>query len=260
MHRIKGMGNMKICFLQYSLGGGGAERKVCTLANYFVNQGHFVEIGLFGQNRIAYDLDERVKLTFINRESYEYKNDFEKVLYKCRASVENMITSAAGILGDQFRERFAGHYKKKNNYTHPIQRFILNRSDSVFITMMVSTYLAVLKVMEPYWKGIIPVPYLVMDCSDPKKNADAEMDRARTNNYPRASRVLVMTQEAKAYFSPAIQSKCVVIPNPVRDDLPEPYMGERRKIIVDYCRLNRQKNLPMLIEAFTIFHKRNPGV
>ena len=59
--------NAKICFLQYSLCGGGAERKVCTLANHFVNNGYDVEIGLFGKNIVAYDLDSRVKVVFIDR-------------------------------------------------------------------------------------------------------------------------------------------------------------------------------------------------
>ena len=64
----------RICFLQYNLQGGGAERKVCTLANYFAAQGHQVEIGLFGVNTVAYQLDQRVHVTFLRRENYEYKN------------------------------------------------------------------------------------------------------------------------------------------------------------------------------------------
>jgi glycosyltransferase involved in cell wall biosynthesis len=84
------------------------------------------------------------------------------------------------------------------------------------------------------------------------------VDRKRTESYPKASRVLVMTQEAKNYFSEEIQKKCVVIPNPLRDDLPEPYTGERRKVVVNFCRLTRQKNLPLLIDAFALFHQTHP--
>ena len=63
-----------ICFLQYDLRGGGAERKVCTLANYFVSRGKTVDIGLFGKNTVAYAVDPRVNVTYIRRDSFEYRN------------------------------------------------------------------------------------------------------------------------------------------------------------------------------------------
>ena len=252
------MNSNKICFLQYNLGGGGAERKVCTLANYFVNHGYQVEIGLFGVNEVAYELDSKIKLTFIDRNSFEYKSNLERISYNLIEKIEGIIIGLSGLIGDKTRKRFDSHYRKKNNYTLPIQRFISSRKDTVFITMMVSTFLEILRVMDKYWKGPIPVPYLVMDCSDPKMNADSIVNDLRNRNYPRAARVLVMTQEAKDYFPDEIQDKCVVIPNPVRDDLPEPYVGERRKVVVNYCRLNRQKNLPMLIRAFSLLSEKHP--
>ena len=68
------MDNELICFLQYDLRGGGAERKVCTLANYFARQGRRVEIGLFGRNEVAYPLDPRIRVTYIRRDSFEYRS------------------------------------------------------------------------------------------------------------------------------------------------------------------------------------------
>ena len=64
-----------ICFLQYDLRGDGAERKVCTLANYFVSRGKTVDIGLFGKNTVAYAVDPRVNVTYIRRDSFEYRNE-----------------------------------------------------------------------------------------------------------------------------------------------------------------------------------------
>ena len=65
-----------------------------------------------------------------------------------------------------------------------------------------------------------------------------------------------MTQRARECFPPEIRGKCTVIPNPVRDDLPEPWSGPRRKTVVTFCRLSAQKNLPLLIRAFAAFHER----
>lgn len=259
-----------ICFLQYNLEGGGAERKVCTLANYFASKGINVEIGLFGVNKVAYDLDDKVKVTYLRRENFEYKSVFEKFRYTLRRFLQSVFAffgGAIAILGRILKikklqlinqERILKHYEKIDSYYATTQRFIHNRSDAVFITMMVSSYLAVLDIMKNQWAEGIKVPYLVMDCTDPKHNADAVMDKNRTECYPKADRVLVMTQGAKDYFSEEIQKKCVIIPNPVRNDLPEPYIGKRKHIIVNYCRLNSQKNLVLLINAFALFHKDFP--
>ena len=249
---------MHICFLQYSLRGGGAERKVCTLANYFASCGHTVEIGLFGANDIAYKLDERVKVTFIRRNSFEYKNKAGKAVYKLKSGVTSAAGSVLCAVNKKSGSRFKAHFNKVNDYTLPFQRYILSRPNAVFISMMVSVYLEVLRVMDRYWHEKITVPYIVMDCSDPKRNADAAMNKKRNEKYPMADRVLVMTQEAKNWFIEDIQKKCEVVPNPLRDDLPEVYTGERKKIVVNFCRLNIQKNLKMLIDAFAIFHERFP--
>lgn len=73
-----------------------------------------------------------------------------------------------------------------------------------------------------------------------------------------ADHVVFQTEDAKAYFSPEVQAKGVIIPNPIKPDLPEPFMGERRKEIVNFCRLNKQKNLPLLFEAFEKLHTEFP--
>ena len=50
----------------------------------------------------------------------------------------------------------------------------------------------------------------------------------------------------------SIQRRGHIIPNPINGNLPEPYEGEREKIIVTACRLHPQKNLPMMINAFSM--------
>lgn len=66
------------------------------------------------------------------------------------------------------------------------------------------------------------------------------------------------TEEAMKCFSEKIQRKSVVIPNPLREDLPEPFMGVHEKKIVAVGRLEPQKNHKLLIEAFSRFHRKFP--
>lgn len=245
-----------ICFLQYDLRGGGAERKVCTLANFFASQGRNVEIGLFGRNEVAYPLDPRIRVTYIRRDSFAYRSHAGEAYHSFRKGVFAAACGIAGLAGKKWRDRLEGRFRKRDNYTLPIRRYIGDRSGAVFISMMVSAYLEVLRVMRPVWRGKVPVDYLVMDCNNPRFNVTPKTEAKRETEYPKASRVLVMTQRARDCFPPEIREKCSVIPNPVRDDLPEPYTGPRRKTVVTFCRLNAQKNLPMLIGAFAAFHKR----
>ena len=250
------MDNGLICFLQYDLRGGGAERKVCTLANTFARQGRRVEIGLFGRNEVAYPLDPRIRVTYIRRDSFEYRSHAGETWHVCRKGIYAAACGIAGLAGKKWRDRLENHFRKRDNYTLPIRRYINDRSGAVFISMMVSAYLEVLRVMRPVWRGKVPVDYLVMDCNNPRFNASPKMAAKRETEYPKARRVLVMTQRARDCFPPEIREKCSVIPNPVRDDLPEPWTGPRRKTVVTFCRLSAQKNLPMLIRAFAAFHER----
>ena len=78
----------------------------------------------------------------------------------------------------------------------------------------------------------------------------------RERLYRRADMLVCQTDDAAAYFSDKIQ-KCVIL-NPLKDNLPEPFDGERRKAVVTFCRLEPQKNLEMLLRAFAEFHKKHP--
>lgn len=75
--------------------------------------------------------------------------------------------------------------------------------------------------------------------------------------YRFADLLVCQTEEAKAYFPSKVQEKAVVILNPLTNTLPEPFKGEREREIVCYARLNVQKNLPMLINAFAMVYQKH---
>ena len=52
-----------------------------------------------------------------------------------------------------------------------------------------------------------------------------------------------------------IAEKGVIISNPIKANLPNPYHGERNKYITTFCRISKQKNLPNLLQAFLIVHQ-----
>lgn len=70
--------------------------------------------------------------------------------------------------------------------------------------------------------------------------------------------LVCQTPDAKAYFPSGIQRKTKVIANPVKADLPDPWQGERSRYIINFCRLAKEKNLKLLIDAFAEFHQSHP--
>lgn len=80
-------------------------------------------------------------------------------------------------------------------------------------------------------------------------------DKVRNFLYRFLDVLVCQTHDAKAYFPGYIQRKTVIIPNPLKPNLPLKMTTDRRNEIVTFCRLNAQKNLPMLLHAFKAFHE-----
>lgn len=75
----------------------------------------------------------------------------------------------------------------------------------------------------------------------------------RRQLYKLADKFVFQTPDALEFFDEKIQKRGVVIPNPLKDNLPERFEGVRAKEIVTFARLEPQKNYPLLIDAFEIF-------
>lgn len=92
-----------------------------------------------------------------------------------------------------------------------------------------------------------------------KRNYPPESSSAMERQIFRRSKAIVFqTPEQMEYYDEKTRKKGVVIPNPITGNLPEPYNGNRRKEIITFCRLAKQKNLKMLIDGFIKFHATFP--
>ena len=94
---------------------------------------------------------------------------------------------------------------------------------------------------------------IVSERNDPHKDPTMMIFRVlRKLMYPFADGYVFQTLDAKDYFARVIKNKySIVIPNPVRSDLPV-HVDNESNIIVTASRLEAQKNPNMLIEAFEI--------
>lgn len=94
--------------------------------------------------------------------------------------------------------------------------------------------------------------------NDPSRvGAGIIKDRIRNFLYRFIDVLVCQTPDAKDYFPSYIKKKSIVIPNPVKPNLPVKVGGDRDDVVVSFCRLNSQKNLPMLLHAFKKFMKNH---
>lgn len=98
------------------------------------------------------------------------------------------------------------------------------------------------------------IPVIISERNTPKYEVpDMIHGLLRTIAYHFASGAIFQTEEARDYFSKRIQRHSVVIPNPVKDNLPDADRNNVKKRIVTLGRLVPQKNHMMLIKAFSLF-------
>ena len=74
-----------------------------------------------------------------------------------------------------------------------------------------------------------------------KKNTKSIFKYFRNYYYGKARFIVFQTEDARNYFKPYIRKKGVIIPNMIKNDLPEAYKGDRKREVVTFCRLNKKK-------------------
>lgn len=205
----------KIFFVLPSMEGGGAERVVSVLSNYFANKEYEVSICLFNRNLVEYNLDDKV------------------------------------VINTEFIRNNSGISKKISRFKD-MRNLLKENPDALFISFF-SMYNIYLLLAGTGLKNKI----VVSERLDPRKSIKNSklLFKLRDILYSKASKIVFQTKDAKEFFPQNVQEKGIIIPNPLKEGLPERYEGQRRKEVVTFARLEPQKNYPLLIDAFEKFSK-----
>lgn len=101
---------------------------------------------------------------------------------------------------------------------------------------------------------------IISERTDPSKYPTSKIGKILRNLlYPGADRIVFQTKEAMECFPNRIKRLGLIIPNPIRNDIPTPYEGERKEKIVGIGSLGEQKNWPVALKAARIFFERFPN-
>ena len=204
---------MKLLFHIGLLGGGGAERVMVNLANYFTK---------------------------------ESKNE---VLLIALYPIENEYEISGNVrVKYLFSERYVGSVFKRDFHSVSQLRKTINeeKPDIVLAFLPIPCLRILVSAIGQKCKTILSVR------SDPNFEYYNFFHKvlARTL-YGFADVVVFQTQEARAFFPKRIQKKSVIIMNQVNEKFFEADIVNDRKDVVALGRLIKGKNFEMLIEAFS---------
>ena len=248
----------KVVFFIDSLGGGGAERVVANLSNRLAQSGKYrIRVVMLRDVQSAYPLDPRVEVRYARELPV--------------TSIWGKWVRAAFSLYKRLRQGFVkplamklGRYDRMPridetafyfyaNYAMPYREYLRKNPGCTAFGFLIRSNIAMLMAA----KGL-DVKTVFCERNNPvRPDMPANILRIRDRITRRCAAAVFQTQEERDYYT-WLRCETAVIPNPLKEGLPEPFAGERRREIVNFCRLNRQKNIPLLIGAFGRLLKEHP--
>ena len=235
--------------------GGGAERVAAQLMNQFNARGYdtcFVLTSARREEVIRTDLNEKTELILLTEE-LNAETASQKLAHfpaRINSTVFGKLFEALGrdvpaavgkaTIDWQYHRqiRWLREYMRK----HPDMTVIAFLQPAIPMTLLAA-------------RGL-PNRVIISERADPNRLMKKRYGRKFIERYyTRADAAVFQTRDAQQVYPACVAEKGVVIPNPLKTGLPEPYKGERNRTITTFCRISKQKNLPVLIDAFALLHK-----
>ena len=248
------MSKLQLIFAISQLKGGGAEHVMINLANYMFAKGHEVQMIVTNQKSKKSDyvgLNSNVNVVFL--EDNITKISSKKITIR----MINFFCKFFEILGQKvphilvrkaFRNIYGEHVKEA-------REVLKTKEGSTVIVFLQPANQIMLMACED-----LDIRLVISERGDPIRYFKTRYaDFFLKKYYPTVHGAVFQTPEAmKQYITIRTLNKSI-IPNPISAELPEPYVGDREKVVVNFCRLARQKNLPLLIDAFEMFCESHDG-
>lgn len=207
----------------------------------------------------------------------------KRVLFVCNSVSIGGAERVVSILADELIKKdyeiyLLGFIKTEDSYLADsrIKVIIAEKGDKAILAKIIRIK-AIRKVIRKYnittviafshynaMYSVVATRGLKVNVIGSERNDPAQIDNRKILNwlrlklYRKLDTLVCQTNDAKAYFPEEIQQKSVVILNPITESLPAPYQGERKSRVVSFSRLEPQKNIPMLLDAFKVFQASHP--
>lgn len=250
------MEKKSITFLIKVMNGGGAERVISILSSALVKRGFDVNLIITHQKiDEAYlkDISEEVQVISLEDQIAGMPREplgaslrmlYARLLGKCSRMFQGKDSDTSLI-----QKYYARNYVKVSWLK---EYFKKHRKSTVIAFLYDSIFLSLLSVSREN-------KVIISERGDPEQSLASKTTMAFLHSmFPKADHVVFQSPDVQKWYETNMGVKGQVIFNPVKSDLPERYLGERQKKIVNFCRISEQKNLELLIEAFLKLHEDYP--
>lgn len=250
--------NKKIMMVIPVLKGGGAERVSSVLLNSFKNKGFETEYLLTNSDEdeiINRDLDKDIPVTVL-RKSFVTESVFVRIFYKLLRIFSSLICKIFESLKFSVPVCFS-YLSFISEYRKEIKAF-RNKLKTEPDTTVIAFLQPAIPIVLLAACGL-PNRVIISERGDPKRLIKSRYGyKFIEKYYMRADAAVFQTEDAKYTYPPNIAKKGYVIFNPINENLPKAYFGERNKNITTFCRISWEKNLSMMIDAFAQVTKHYP--
>lgn len=241
----------KIAFFIDSLGGGGAERVTSVLCTELTKRGYAVDLVMLYDREIVYSLPDSVSVFTVD--NMETNSLYAKLVRKLFDLWERIrFRFYIPLLRRLGCKSYAKHNETSfyfyAKYALPYREYLKRNPGCTAFGFLIRSNIALLMAARG-----CNVKTVFCERNNPiRPDMPKNIIKLRDRLYKSCSAAVFQTEEERDYYT-KLRCEGVVIPNPIKDGLPEPFAGERRHEIVNFCRLNKQKNIPLLLEAFGRF-------
>ncbi|TYQ15960.1 UNVERIFIED_CONTAM: glycosyltransferase involved in cell wall biosynthesis [Acetivibrio alkalicellulosi] len=206
-----------VMLVTYDMVGGGCERVIAQLANWFTDNEIKCSILTESKPECFYDLNKKVNIRSFAYDSKNYNRSIIKNYFNLRKMTKKFKPDVIIAMPEKVNVWVALALVGTN-----IPVIVSERNNpALYPRSKIKRVLR--KIIYPFFcKGFV-----------------------------------FQTKQASEFFSLGIQKRSIILPNPIDlNRLPQPYTGKRRKEIVAIGRLEEQKNFHLLIDAFSEFHHK----
>lgn len=238
--------------------GGGAERVASLLLNEFHKCGHHCEFMLTHdrpETVIRNDLSTDIPLTFL-QDFFSTQNSLDRTWTIILKMVGSLFCKFFEIFHQSVPACFAyisfiGQYRCEIYALHEVLK---RQPDTTVITFLQPSIPIVMLAASG-----LPNRVVFSERGDASRLMSHRYGKPFIRKYyQRTDAAVFQTEEARNTYPNNIAAKGSIIINPLKANLPNPFVGERRKVINTFCRISKQKNLMVLLKAFHLLHEKHP--
>lgn len=197
--------------------------------------------------------NQDIEIYYIKDDTAKYSKIIPKVILFLSKIILKFFEKKQGNLYKRalIQKRYGQTYRK----SFLLEKFLKNHPDIPIIALAHNPIMLVLPVLK---KNRMKNKIIISERSSQDEINGRTMDAFIRLLYKRADHMVFQSFDVCDWYKQTYGINGSVIFNPIKENLPQPYEGERQKKIVNFCRISSVKNLPLLMKSFSRFLHEHP--